>query len=233
MLRNSIVFGALLAVGGLPASAAVTYFGPTPYAQRSDSPFAQAITEGTVRLENFEDGLLNTGFAFAGCGRASNELRPSVDEDDGIIDGFGIGRTWSNSFLPACDFGLDDFRFEPDSLGRLPNFVGFVVVGPGSGEFVDGGFLYRAKPSIFDANGIELSDGRFFELPDYDVSISQRSTYYSRFIGFTSEVGIARLMIGGVAAVDHLQYGYLIPEPSVALLAAAVLGLAAFRRRRA
>ena len=59
MLRNSIVFGALLAVGGLPASAAVTYFGPTPYAQRSDSPFAQPIADG------LKSGLLDATTDFS------------------------------------------------------------------------------------------------------------------------------------------------------------------------
>jgi MYXO-CTERM domain-containing protein len=231
MLRNSIVLGALLAVGGLPASAAVTYFGPTPYAQRSDSPFAQAIANGIVRVEDFEDGLLNTGFATATCGAVSGMFRASVDEDDGVVDGLGTGRTWTSLLGPNCDFGLLEFRFEPDGLGRLPNFVGFVVVGSGAGEFIDGKFVYRAYPSIFDANGIELSDDRFFELPEFG-NFDAGSTYYSRFIGFTSDIGIARLTVNGFSRLDHLQYGYLVPEPSVALLAAAVLGLAAFWRRR-
>jgi hypothetical protein len=222
---------AMAALGCPSASAAVTYFGPTPYAQRSDSPFAQAIAGGIVRVEDFEDGLLNTGSAFAACGAPSNELRPSVDEDDGIVDGNGTGRSWTNTQGPNCEFSLFDFRFEADELGRLPNFVGFVVVGIASGEFIDGKFLYRAYPSIFDANGIELSDDRHFELPEPGI-FSSGSTEYSRFIGFTSDVGIAKLTIGGVGRIDHLQYGYLVPEPSVALLAAAVLGLAAFRRRR-
>ncbi len=225
-----LVLASLASLCALPATA-VTYFGPTPYAQRSDSPFAQAISEGVVRVEDFEDGLLNSGFASTTCGAVSAMFRPSVDEDDGVVDGLGTGQAWTSLLGPNCDFGLLDFRFEPDELGRLPNFVGFVVVGSGAGEFIDGRFYYRAYPSIFAMNGVELSDDRFFELPEFG-NFDAGSTYYSRFIGFTSEVGIAQLTVNGISRIDHLQYGYVVPEPRAPLFAAAVLALTALRRRR-
>lgn len=56
MLRISLILTTLLAAG-LQSAAAVTYYGPSPYTQRSDSPFAQAISEGIVRVEDFEDGF--------------------------------------------------------------------------------------------------------------------------------------------------------------------------------
>lgn len=41
------------------AGAATTVFGPLPYRQRSESPFYRGIQEGTIYLEDFEDGQLS------------------------------------------------------------------------------------------------------------------------------------------------------------------------------
>jgi hypothetical protein len=145
-------------------SAVVTYYGPTPYAQRADSPFAQEIANGTVRLEDFEDELLNSGFISTPCADVTNAGRPSVDEDDGTLDGFGTGRAMTDTGAPNCEFGLE-FIFVPDENGRLPNFVGFTIVGFVAPTFIDGNTIYRATASIFNDEGIQLSDNRFYELP--------------------------------------------------------------------
>lgn len=62
----------ILVVSGLAAfwasSAGAQLLGPTPYLGQADSPFAALITAGTVVVENFEDGLLNTPNVTASAG---------------------------------------------------------------------------------------------------------------------------------------------------------------------
>jgi hypothetical protein len=52
-----------------------------------------------------------------------------------------------------------------------------------------------------------------------------------RFIGIFHEDGIAELSVSNIAQLDHLQYGYAIPEPDIVVLFP-LAGVILFRRRR-
>src|SRR4029453_5687741 len=87
---------AIIAVTAAQTHAAITTFGPTRYLQTSDSPWYQGIQNGTIYLEDFKDGLLNTPLVTSnGEIRGPGDKR-SVDADDGVLDGWGQnGGTWS------------------------------------------------------------------------------------------------------------------------------------------
>jgi len=81
LARGVLALGAF--VSGL--AGAQTLLGPTPHLSQADSPFAAAITGGTVLLETFEDGLLNqpNEVASAGAPIGPSGITDSVDRDDG------------------------------------------------------------------------------------------------------------------------------------------------------
>jgi hypothetical protein len=79
-----------------------TFIGPTPYRSTADSPFPISINPNFF-VETFEDGLLNTRgivqknpFPLPGTGglafvRLPGQNTDSVDGDDGLVDGLGLG----------------------------------------------------------------------------------------------------------------------------------------------
>ena len=114
MARGALALGAL--VSGL--AGAQTLLGPTPYLSQADSPFAAAITGGSVVLETFEDGLLNVPNVTASAGaevrlmdllalRVGYDGR--IDADNGLTAGFGV---------KVADMGVD-YAYIP--FGRLGN----------------------------------------------------------------------------------------------------------------
>ena len=121
MVRGAVALGAL--VSGL--ASAQTLLGPTPYLSQADSPFAAAITGGTVVLETFEDGLLNVPnvTASAGAPFGPGGITDSVDGDDGTIDGSGVAG-WS--FFSGSGAAGVTFTFNPAAPGGLPTQVGIV-----------------------------------------------------------------------------------------------------------
>jgi hypothetical protein len=203
--------------------AAVTYLGPAPYFGIADSPFFDEVSSGMGVLEDFEDGALNVPGVVANCGGPIG-ARPSVDEDDGVIDGVGAGVSFVATAGVRCP-NVFDFEFAPDFGGRYPTFIGFVVVG--SVRMIDdeGNFSYQLNTSLFDVEGNEITDGRIIEFPEQFIGFDATT---HRFVGFRSDVGIARLMTTG-SRIDHLQFG--IPEPQSALLVILGAALLLVRRR--
>ncbi|MHC4745152.1 MAG: hypothetical protein ACYS8Z_24820, partial [Planctomycetota bacterium] len=131
----------ILSAGAFASS--IHLYGPRPYLQASDSPFAGL----GLYLEDFEDGALNTpgvtaggvGIYFPPSGGSSTD---SVDADDGVIDGDG---RWGRSLWAAGLPGVT-FTFDAAALGGLPTHVG-VVWTDGLGDTIfeaydgDGNFL--------------------------------------------------------------------------------------------
>jgi hypothetical protein len=212
--------GLFCALAGQAAAAVVTY-GPTRYLQASDSPWYQGIQNGTIYLEDFKDGLLNTPFVSSnGQIRGPGDKR-SVDADDGVLDGEGqVGGTWGI----ADGFDME-FNFSPNVDGLYPSFVGIVVTKSA-----------RALEmlSIYDTNGARVN------IIQYDLTAvhakSNDNFLYdvteARFIGVHLEAGISRVSLLRAMMADHLQYGYAIPEPASALSVLAGLCTALYRRRR-
>jgi hypothetical protein len=183
-----------------------------PYAQRSDSPWAAGIRQGSIYVEDFEDGLVNT----PGLAMTSGFLLDgsSVDEDDGVL-GNGTDNDFGFVYYAAGNTHTIRAEFSRDSEGRFPTCAGWVM------------------------DTLDQSDATFAA---YDPSGNLLASYnYILQWGEFQFVGVyAPQGIGAIASdfnqrlyVDHVQYGYAIPEPGTALLTATAALAAASRRRRA
>lgn len=229
--------------GCLTAANAATLFGPSLYFEAQDSPFYGGIVDNTgegIFLENFEDGELNTPRVFepdnvpiiGATVRTfiSNPIQGrvnSVDGDDGMIDGQTFaGDTWT-TLDPRTNgiSGRMEFEFAPDEHGNLPRYVGIVIT-----EALD--VDVDVEVSWRDSEGRTLfNDGEFdpksWSFPG--ASLADRH----RFVGLFHSEGIERIQLDNVEQVDHLQYGFSIPEPSSAMmLLVCALSVFGFRKRR-
>jgi hypothetical protein len=239
MKKISLIFSLPLALVHHLSAAGLFLYEPTPYLSEEDSPFIDGIRAGTIYLEDFEDQALNTPFVtapdnlgyFGTTVRARNplsQISKGIDGDDGVIDGIvNLGDSWTTiSFAGNTISQFKRFDFLPDDLGRLPTFVGIVATSPSDLDLdVDAGVRNAAGDNL-------CSGGEFDPLEWFTEEGSLRgdaSTH--RFIGFYAEEGIATFLINNVSQVDHLQYGYAIPEPSSALLTLIALPLLARRKR--
>ncbi|MDF1714023.1 MAG: hypothetical protein P1U90_17435 [Akkermansiaceae bacterium] len=228
----------LLIVSPQLPGAGLFIYEPTPYLSEEDSPFIQGIRAGTVYLEDFEDQALNTPFVtapdnlgyFGTTVRADFPISTSsrgVDGDDGAIDGIvNLGDSWTT--IDTSSFSVSRFKrfdFYPDEIGRLPSYVGIVVTEVRTlTDDVDAGVRNAVGDNLF-------AGGEFDPLEWFtEVGALRGDASTHRFIGFYAEEGIATLLVNNVSQVDHLQYGYAIPEPSTAFLS--LLGLSLLARRR-
>ena len=229
---RTIGLGALLFGAGTLHAATATY-GPLPYLQQADSPLAGLAASGFV-VETFEDGTLPDGVAATSGGSivSSSALTDSVDEDDGAIDGSGVG---GRSFFSLQQTRTLTFEFDAAVLGELPTLAGIVwtdvgfVDAPGSTGFG------AVSVSAYDAGGAIIATIGPSELGDGAVA---GQTAEDRFFGFRHDAGIASLAVSMPASddfeVDHLQFGRVVPiPPAVVLFAAALLALLVGKRRTA
>ncbi|MES2709836.1 MAG: PEP-CTERM sorting domain-containing protein [Verrucomicrobiota bacterium] len=211
-----------------PSARAATFFYAQPYRDRTGNPFWQGVLDGTMYLEDFEDRQLNTPYV-TGFGGATYQTKstPNVDGDDGRVDGRGQGFTW-NSF--ALGAGRENIRFDfsPNADGLLPKYAGAVLFGFVSAEV--GLDLYQPI-LVYDATGNEITGGKWqVQVPKLVDGVSERMA--DRFAAIYNEHGISRIVFPGTHVVDHLTYGYAIPEPSSGALLLGALGAALNRRRR-
>jgi hypothetical protein len=181
-----------------------------PYAQRSDSPWAAGIRQGSIYVEDFEDGLVNTtGLAMA-LGIMGSGF--SVDEDDGILGNDGdLGRVYYGGFNTG---GTVRAEFSADIEGRYPTYAGWVM------DTLD---QSDATFAAYDPSGNFLASYNY---------ILQWGEF--QFVGVYAPQGIRAIQsnFNERLFVDHVQYGYAIPEPGTALLTATAALAAASRRRR-
>lgn len=235
-------FGLFLTV---KASATTLFFGPSLYFSERDSPFYGGIVDNTgegVYLENFEDGELNTPYVFEpgnvpfiGSTVRSRITNPvqgrikGVDGDDGLIDGKTFaGDSWST--IDRRTFGVSgrmEFEFLPNENGDLPLFVGIVITETLNVD-VDVEVSWR------DTQGRTLFDDGEFDPKSWSPpgGTGVGSPLIQRFVGLYHSDGIERIQLDNVAQVDHLQYGYSIPEPSISGLLALTMGGFLLRRKR-
>jgi hypothetical protein len=214
---------------------------PLPYFSEADSPFYQGILEGTIYLEDFEDQALNTPFVrepdnLTYFGRTYRSAFPnipdgvvrSVDGDDGVIDFNGLlGDSWKTTNISTnTGSSRASFEFLPNDDGVYPTYVGIVITEASDLDRV-------VSLAFFDENNVNVSNDADLYDPKEWVPFPLRAedTRTHRFVGFYHEEGIHRLALSNVSQVDHLQYGYAIPEPATAFLALTAL-LPLLRRNR-
>jgi hypothetical protein len=230
----------LAAAGSLESLSGATFrmWDPTPYRSALDSPFYQGIQGGIIFLEDFEDGLLNTPFVRDGAGPLAfgttyrSLITPTgvspisnVDGDDGILDFHGSqGDSWITVRSDTGPLEYFEFEFEPNEEGQYPLFVGIVVT-----EVAD--IFDEVDIGVYGEAGLNLATSAEFD-PRlwFDMNLSGDLETH-RFIGFYAEEGIRRFRGINTLQVDHLQYGYGIPEPSVITLMT-LAAFASFPRRR-
>ncbi len=221
--RLAVVITAFILLATSPLGAKTIFYGPTPYLSAADSPFDLSGLGTTFRLEDFEDGALNTpGVWVPGLEHHPDAiLQPhqgadSVDADDGVIEGFGRGRSL-RAFDAFCSglgcYSSIYFKFDADVLGRYPSYAGIVA----TDVFIPDSSVGFAA---FDPNGIELGDILIEPFGDFGIT---GQTGEDRFVGVFSSSGISSIFIndspGGWLEVDHLQYGVVVPEPDSLTLA--------------
>ncbi len=211
--------------------AASLIFGPIPYRQRSDSPFYRGIQEGTIVLEDFEDGELNTpGVAISNNGRILRDR--SVDEDDGTLDVMGTGSVWvaTQGYVPELgEPWFHEITFSPDTERGYPTYVGFALLGYSKPPQAMVQRLYRG----YDGAGTDFTGIVAFDVPHLPAGTLFYSTVGDQFAGIYNDQGISRVIIGGFArTLDHLQYGWAIPEPGTVTLTGAAVALLLAQRRR-
>jgi len=232
----------LIPLGILPTSQGATLFGPSLYFSERDSPFYSGIVDNAgagIYLEDFEDGELNTPNVRQPLGQSAvgqtfrsrfpDAVVQGVDGDDGVIDGMtGSGDTWITVTNNGTISQFTDFEFLPDSNGNYPLYVGIVitqVINPDSDLEI--GWLSPEGESLFDDGEFDPKDWSPLEGAPLGSPLNMR------FIGLYAEEGISALILGNAGQVDHLQYGYSIPEPSTSglCLLAGFLGLLTRRKR--
>ena len=204
-------------------SQAATLYYAQPYFGRSDSPWFQGILAGTIYLEDFEDRKLDTPFVTTAAGHVSIGRGITVDEDDGIKDGrYTGGYVWTSSDLR--------FNFSANDQGKLPEFVGGVFLG---GNPATTGVDIYSEISAYDSSGLEITEGLWRVLqPRVAPGTPVTSSIADRFTGIYYPGGISGVFFRYNTLLDHLQYGYAIPEPAATLLLAGVAVSTLLRRRR-
>ena len=227
-LFGTSCFLSLLCLLGM-AQGSVVVYPATHYVQRSDSPFYAGIQSGTIYLEDFEDELFNSPYVSSANATVSLLTRYSVDEDDGVVDGVsnGLGLAKRTDTPP----GPLVFDFVPDAQGHYPRFVGLVITSYTltSADNLTGLEFLGVK----DINGGLILSNQQFILPNSPTYVPPESSFWATFIGVYADEGISQITLDSASRIDHLQYGYSIPEASslVTLSAAGLAGIA-FRRRR-
>jgi len=250
-----LAFAFVLASRNDAVAATVRIWEEVPYLSELDSPFYEGIQAGTIFLEDFEDQDLNTphvtswdyprvvgigprgpelsrqqGRSFRALGNTLNVF--SVDGDDGLNDGFlGLsGNTWTTlDVITGQLYGRMEFRFQRDAEGRLPTYVGFVITDV---LYPD----YEVEIGAWDAGILEMPTNNWWNENTYDARTWRPFDHYGdtrshRFFGIYSDTGIMSIVIDNVKQLDHLQYGYAIPEPGAGVLC--VLVAFSLLRRRA
>jgi uncharacterized repeat protein (TIGR01451 family) len=192
-----------------PKAVVPTFLGPTPYLSKADSPFLTDLNAGHMYLEDFECGALTV----PGVTNSAGTVIPpgfegaidSVDADDGVIDGSGLG---GHSLFSGSGATGITFTFDQTTLGAFPTKAGIVWTdGDGTTTF-----------EAFDALGASL--GTIGPVSIADGSNSGE-TAEDRFFGVVNAGGISAIKISNTAGgieVDHLQYGlYTVPGANLSL----------------
>ena len=155
---------------------------------------------------------LATGWNGSSIGSVSSGVRK--DYSIGDVDN-ALGYRWSNSSRPSESTELPDvihFDFTPYVQGHLPGYVGGAL---------RGSTILGSNPDfnlilVYDSAGHEVTEGNWLlpkppvnaTIPIEDLFLNFEEVYVSG--------GISLIHFRDFRELDHLTYGYAIPEPSAA-----------------
>ena len=212
-----------------PASAATTFFGPTPYLSEADVPatFICDICEDCEHIiENFEDNSLDFGITISDgeiigpdFSTGVDSLTDSVDGDDGTVD--GVGAEGFSYFTFGNSFTID-FAEPVKSAGLV---------------WTDGDTNTLTSFEAFAPDGTSLGVIGPFSISDDSF---QGTVGEDSFFGaMDTDTGIGSIMITNVGGqgieIDHVQFSNCdcVPEPNgLMMVAIGCLGVIGFLRRR-
>ncbi len=237
---NSFLIGAFFffTAAACPAANIALYCPPTPYRSVADNPFRAGIEAGTMFLEDFEDGRVNTPFideeSSGGGGRNTVGVTQflsgennSVDGDDGALDGANLlGVGWTRLVGESRISIVFQPRLTEAGDPQFPKWFGFAATSAIGGD--------NAYVEFTDEQEHPLGSFRiprdFF--PEYHAGI--RGVGTDRFLSFYMPSGAEIMHISaGIYTIDHLTYGwYPVPEPGTATLAVLPLLLLMRHRRK-
>ena len=228
LLERALLVGLVVAAWPFEARAEVKFLGPTPYLSVADSPFDMSGLGTTFFFEDFEDGSFDLPL---GATSVSFDVRPpspttdSVDADDGVIDGSGTkGHSlrpltviveptgtprWNQYFFASFDSNL---------LGFSPNAFGLVVT--------DGVAQSHPTRVNFLRLFVKENDGTTTASPvlnaaDFLDDSDTGETTEDRFVGLRTTTAVAEVSIVMSTVsdtfidqfeIDHVQFGYVVPE---------------------
>jgi hypothetical protein len=228
LLERLLPVSLLVAVWPLVARAEVTFLGPTPYLSVADSPFDMSGLGTTFFFEDFEDGSFDLP---PGAATSEYEVLPpspttdSVDADDGVIDGYGTdGHSLRPLFVIVYPTGTPRWHqslsvlFDSNVLGFSPNAFGFVWTD--GWQHPDPFLRSRVYLSVQHKNG--TSESTFWFADDFMDNSDMGETAEDRFFGLRTTGRIARVGLSmsfysdtfiDQFEIDHIQFGYFVPEP--------------------
>lgn len=229
-------------LGCLGSSADATIFVVDNYRSRADNPFWNNPALGTVYLDDFEPpnspgfpgNVLITPHATGWNGSIVSSPFRGVEEDSAASDpDEGLGYYWTDSVIIGDTLkdppGIH-FDFTPDADGRFPDYCGAVMLG--KYDSANTGQLFNSI-FVYDKDGNEVTGG-LWQIPKpllSDPVPENPADYFSHFEGIYVPGGISRIQFRDFIEIDHLTYGYSVPEPSGWALASTGL-LVQLRRRR-
>src|SRR5260370_10282389 len=136
---------------------APTFLGTIPYLLKANSPFLEDLNAGHMYLEDFECGVLRVPGVALSTGTiippGFEGLIDSVDADDGVIDGSGLG---GHSLFSGDGATGITFTFNQTTLGAFPTKAGIV--------WTDGGGTTTFE--AFDSLGASLGTIVPVSIPD-------------------------------------------------------------------
>jgi PKD repeat protein len=210
LVGSVIIISALC--GPLPLTYAdepsITTYGPTHYASFEDSPFISFKENSSFYFEDFEDGALNVPLSIdPSVGRilGDNQLADSVDEDDGIIDGYGTQGMYYQALTRKITLQFNQ------NNGSYPSFAGLVI----TDALISKSFSFEA----YDQEGTKIAEIGPLTIGD-DKQTGE--TAEDTFVGFESNdnsMQIKAIVItsGYDFEMDHIQFGYstesTVPTP--------------------
>ena len=186
LMLVSVLFSSLA-----PVSAA-EFFGPTPYLSADDTPFGFAL--GPTFIEDFEDGQIDSRISVSASSiQPPGGITDSVDADDGVIDGSGIGGTSLFGSSIRVTFA------EP-----LPRYAGMV--------WTDGA-ISNVTFQAFGPGGVPIGNTGPVSLGDGSIN---GTTAEDRFFGVRDAGGISSIQFvsSAVMEIDHVQFETAV-EPAI------------------